>query len=58
MSTAGAASSPVASPDEADSVADDERIVVVYDCTRLGLTASPPGFSFRDFFRIGRRNSR
>ena len=52
MSTAGAAP-PIASPtvqvDERD-----ERVVAVYTCSRLGLTANPPGFSFLDLFRIGR----
>lgn len=54
MSTAGAAPSIVSSAVEVDDV-DGQRVVVVYKCTRLGLTANPPGFSFLDFFRFGRR---
>ncbi|HYO02328.1 MAG TPA: hypothetical protein VET27_10810 [Mycobacterium sp.] len=54
MSTAGAAPSIVSSAVEVDDF-DAQRVVVVYNCTRLGLTANPPGFSFLDFFRFGRR---
>jgi hypothetical protein len=53
MSTAGAAPSTATLPIEVD-VDGEERIVVVYNCTRLGLRANPPGFSFLDFFRFGR----
>ncbi|WP_173008518.1 hypothetical protein [Mycolicibacterium sp. P1-18] len=52
MSTAGAAPPITSSAVEADE--GDERVVVVYTCTRLGLTANPPGFSFLDLFRFGR----
>jgi hypothetical protein len=55
MSTAGAAPSTVSSTIEIDDDDCAERAVVVYNCTRLGLTANPPGFSFIDFFRFGRR---
>jgi hypothetical protein len=52
MSTAGAAPPIASSAVEADASAD--RVVAVYTCTRLGLTANPPGFSFLDLFRFGR----
>jgi len=52
MSTAGAAPPVVAPPAEADG--SEDRVVVVYTCTRLGLVANPPGFSFLDLFRFGR----
>jgi hypothetical protein len=55
MSTAGAAASTVASPIEVDVDGSEQHVVVVYNCTRLGLTANPPGFSFLNFFRFGRR---
>lgn len=55
MSTAGAAAMPVASPIEVDADDSEQLVVVVYDCTRLGLTANPPGFSFMNLFRFGRR---
>ncbi|WP_170219982.1 hypothetical protein [Mycolicibacterium hodleri] len=54
MPTAGAAP-PISSPTVAVEGVDVQRAVVVYNCTRLGLTANPPGFSFIDFFRFGRR---
>ncbi|GAB7069155.1 hypothetical protein H7J06_25990 [Mycobacterium hodleri] len=52
MSTAGAAPPIASSAVEADD--GEDRVVVVYTCTRLGLTANPPGFSFLDLFRFGR----
>jgi hypothetical protein len=52
MSTAGAAPPIASSAVQADD--GDERVVAVYTCSRLGLTANPPGFSFLDLFRIGR----
>ncbi|MEU0496129.1 hypothetical protein [Mycobacterium sp. NPDC006124] len=52
MSTAGAAPPIAASPAEGDDA--EDRLVVVRSCTRLGLTANPPGYSFLDFFRFGR----
>jgi hypothetical protein len=55
MSTAGAAPSTISSTIEVDDDDCAERVVVVYNCTRLGLTANPPGFSFIDLFRLGRR---
>jgi hypothetical protein len=55
MSTAGAAASTVASPLAVDGAEGEQRVVAVYNCTRLGLTANPPGFSFKNFFRFGRR---
>jgi hypothetical protein len=55
MSTAGAAPSIVSSTLEVDDAASAERVVVVYNCTRIGLTANPPGFSLLDLFRFGRR---
>ncbi|MDT5387123.1 MAG: hypothetical protein QOE04_764 [Mycobacterium sp.] len=33
-----------------------QRNVLVSNCSRLGRTANPPGFSFSDFFRFGRRS--
>jgi hypothetical protein len=53
MSTAGTAPATVSSTLDVDD--DVERVVVVYNCTRLGLTANPPGFSFADLFRFRRR---
>jgi hypothetical protein len=55
MSTAGTAPSTLSSSSEDDDV---QRVVVVYNCSRLGLTANPPGFSFGDLFRFGRRRRR
>lgn len=55
MSTAGAAAPTVALPIVVDADDSEQRVVVVYNCTRLGLTANPPGFSFKNFFRFGRR---
>ena len=52
MSTASAAPPIASSPVQVDD--SDERVVAVYTCSRLGLTANPPGFSFLDIFRIGR----
>jgi hypothetical protein len=52
MSTAGAA--PPIAPSAVQADDGDERVVAVYTCSRLGLTANPPGFSFLDLFRIGR----
>ena len=54
MSTASAAPSPVSSPNEVDVTGGDERVVVVYNCTRMGLMANAPGFSLLDFLRLGR----
>ncbi|BDX31184.1 hypothetical protein TUM20985_17310 [Mycobacterium antarcticum] len=54
MLTAGTAPS-VAPPTVENDDVEAPRIVVVYNCSRLGLTANPPGFSFLDFFRFGRR---
>lgn len=55
MSTAGAAPTTVSSTLEVDDLDSAQRVVLVYNCTRLGLTANPPGFSFTDLFRFGRR---
>lgn len=55
MSTAGAAAATVALPIAVDADGSEQRVVVVYNCTRLGLTANPPGFSFKNFLRFGRR---
>ena len=55
MSTAGAAPTSVSPTLKVDDDDCAQRVVVVYNCTRLGLTANPPGFSFIDFFRFGRR---
>ena len=52
MSTAGAA--PPIDSSAVDTDDGDDRVVAVYTCTRLGLTANPPGFSFLDLFRFGR----
>jgi hypothetical protein len=52
MSTAGAAPPIASSTVQVDE--GEDRVVAVYTCSRLGRTANPPGFSFRDFFRIGR----
>jgi hypothetical protein len=54
MSTASAAPFTVSSTIEVDVDGSEERVVVVYNCTRLGLTANPPSFSFVDLFRFGR----
>jgi hypothetical protein len=54
MSTAGAAGSIVESTTEVDGDVDAQHVVVVYECTRIGLKANPP-FSFLDWFRFGRR---
>jgi hypothetical protein len=54
MTTAGAARTSVPSALEVDADTSGQR-VVVYNCTRLGLRANPPGFSFADLFRFGRR---
>lgn len=32
-----------------------KRLVAVHNCTRIGRVANPPGFSFSDWFRAGRR---
>jgi hypothetical protein len=52
MSTAGAAPPIASSTVQVDE--GEDRVVAVYTCSRLGRTANPPGFSFLDFFRIGR----
>ncbi|MCV7011211.1 hypothetical protein [Mycolicibacterium madagascariense] len=52
MTTAGAARSTVPSALELD---EEPRVVVVYNCTRIGLRANPPGFSIRNLFRVRRR---
>ena len=53
MPTAGTAPS-VAPPTVENDDAEAQRVMAVYNCSRLGLTANPPGFSFLDFFRFGR----
>ena len=55
MSTAGAAHAIVASTVDVGADANTQHVVVVYDCTRIGLRANPP-FSFMDWFRSGRRH--
>ncbi|NVN48561.1 hypothetical protein HLY00_4718 [Mycolicibacterium hippocampi] len=40
--------------DVASSVA-AQLPVIVHSCNRLGRVANPPGFSFSDWFRPGRR---
>ncbi|MBB2991785.1 hypothetical protein FHR72_003275 [Mycolicibacterium iranicum] len=32
-----------------------QQPVVVYNCSRIGRVANPPGFSFTDWFRPSRR---
>ena len=56
MSTARTAPSTVSSATEVDD--DAQRVVVVYNCSRLGLAANPPGFSFGGLFRFRRRRRR
>ena len=51
MSTAGAA--PPIAPSAVEADESEDRGVVVHTCTRLGLTANPPGFSLLDLFRFG-----
>ncbi len=55
MSTAGATRSTVSPTLEVDEENSAQRVVVVYNCTRIGLVANPPGFSFSDLFRFRRR---
>lgn len=55
MTTAGAARPAITSTIEVDGNASAQHVVVVYNCTRIGLTANPPGFSLLDWFRFGRR---
>ena len=55
MTTAGAARSTAASTLGVDDDVDDQCAVVVYNCTRLGLVANPPGFSLLDLFKFRRR---
>jgi hypothetical protein len=55
MSTASAAPTTVPSTLDVDGEFSAQRVVVVYNCTRLGLRANPPGFSFADLFRFFRR---
>jgi hypothetical protein len=55
MSTAGATRSTVSPTLEVDEETSAQRVVVVYNCTRIGLVANPPGFSFSDLFRFRRR---
>jgi hypothetical protein len=55
MTTVGAAGAIVASTISVDDDASAQQVVVVYNCSRIGLTANPPGFSWRDVFRRGRR---
>lgn len=37
------------------SVVAAQRPVAVRNCTRIGRVANPPGFSFTEWFRAGRR---
>jgi hypothetical protein len=49
---------PVLTGRNAEDVADSfttQRPVAVHSCSRLGRVANPPGFSFTDWFRSGRR---
>jgi hypothetical protein len=55
MSTASAARPTVASAIDADGDADAQHVVVVYNCSRIGLTANPPGHSLFGWLRFGRR---
>jgi len=55
MTAAGTAGAIVASTIAVDEDASAQQVVVVYNCSRIGLTANPPGFSWRDLFRVGRR---
>ena len=55
MATASVSRSAVSSGSHADDDVTARYVVVVYNCTRLGRTANPPGFSFADWFRFGRR---
>jgi len=55
MSTAGAALPASSSTVEVDDEMSAQRAVTVFNCTRIGLTANPPGFALLDFFRFGRR---
>ncbi|MET0457084.1 MAG: hypothetical protein ABW137_35080 [Mycobacterium sp.] len=58
MTTAGATRSSIAATIEVDAEANEQRLVVVYDCSRIGLVANPPGFSLPDLFRFRRRRRR
>lgn len=55
MSTAGAARTTSSATLEVNEEVGAQRVVVVYNCTRIGLTANPPGFSLGDLFRFRRR---
>jgi hypothetical protein len=55
MSTASVSRAAVSSSSHADGDIAAQYNVVVYNCSRLGRTANPPGFSFTDWFRFGRR---
>ena len=54
MPTSRVARPAVASTIEVDGGISAQH-VVIYNCTRIGLTANPPGFSLRDWFRFGCR---
>jgi hypothetical protein len=55
MATVSAPRTAVTSSIDGHDEATTHRVVVVYNCTRLGRTANPPSFSFSDWFRFGRR---
>jgi hypothetical protein len=55
MTTVGASRSAVSSGDLPDDDVTADSVVAVHDCNRLGRTATPPTFSFSDWFRFGRR---
>jgi hypothetical protein len=55
MATVSAPRTAVTSSIPADDETTTHRVVVVYNCTRLGRTANPPSFSFSDWFRFGRK---
>ncbi len=56
MSQGGAAFSTDSSSVHAADDVTAQRPVLVLSCSRLGRVANPPGFSFSDWFRSGRRS--
>lgn len=48
-------STPPAPSDVAAQVTDVHETPVVHNCSRLGRSANPPGFSFADWLRDRRR---
>ncbi|MCH9668629.1 MAG: hypothetical protein K0U80_12325 [Actinomycetia bacterium] len=55
MSSPGEAASSVGDGDNAACGVTAQLVVAEHSCNRLGRVANPPGFSFTDWFRPGRR---